>query len=233
MKKRYIQILIFLSFVILLSSTSVVAQKPKKESNTTIESVVKDEKGNPVKGAIIYGNEGAVVAKTDASGKFTISVPNQTDMLIEADGYEPALFRSGEYQNLKEFSLKTSLYLYSANDEVNIAFGKAKKGDLVNAVSVINPADILKYDNIQDVTQALSGRVPGLLGSSNIRGIGAPLFIVDGLPRDINTINLAEVAQITVLKDINSSVMYGNAAVNGVVLVTTKRGQAFKKELKV
>ena len=233
MKKRYIQILIFLSFVILLSSTSVVAQKPKKESNTTIESVVKDEKGNPVKGAIIYGNEGAVVAKTDASGKFTISVPNQTDMLIEADGYEPALFRSGEYQNLKEFSLKTSLYLYSANDEVNIAFGKAKKGDLVNAVSVINPADILKYDNIQDVTQALSGRVPGLLGSSNIRGIGAPLFIVDGLPRDINTINLAEVAQITVLKDINSSVMYGNAAVNGVVLVTTKRGQAFKKEVNV
>jgi len=58
MKKRYIDILIFLSFIILFSPTGVLAQKSKKENNITIESVVKDEKGNPIKGAIIYGNEG-------------------------------------------------------------------------------------------------------------------------------------------------------------------------------
>ncbi|MDP2336866.1 MAG: SusC/RagA family TonB-linked outer membrane protein, partial [Bacteroidota bacterium] len=233
MKKRYIQILIFLSFVLLFYPTRVVAQKKEKDNQITIESVVKGEKGNPIKGAIIYGNEGDVVAKTDASGKFTISVPDQTDLLIESDGYEPAIFRSGEYKNLKEFSLKASLFLHGEKDVVNIAFGKVKRGDLVNAVSVLKPADILQYDNIQSITEALSGRVPGLLGSSNIRGIGSALFIVDGLPRDINTINLAEVDQITVLKDINSSIMYGNAAVNGVVQITTKRGQAYKKQASV
>ena len=233
MKKRYFQILIFLSFAILFSSTRVAAQKTEKDNKITVESVVKDENGNPIKGAIIYGNEGAVVAKTDASGNFTISVPDQTDLLIESDGYEPALFRAGEYKNLKEFSLKASLFLYSEKDAVNVAFEKVKRGDLVNSVSVLESGDILQYDNIQSITEALSGRVPGLLGSSNIRGIGSALFIVDGLPRDINTINLAEVDQITVLKDINSSILYGNEAVNGVVLITTKRGQAHKKQVSV
>ena len=116
---------------------------------------------------------------------------------------------------------------------VNVAFGKVKRGDLVNAVSVINPADIQKYDNIQAITAALNGRVPGLLNGSNNRGIGTAMYIVDGLPRDISTINLAEVDQISVLKDINSSILYGNGAVNGVILITTKRGQAYKRQVNV
>jgi TonB-linked SusC/RagA family outer membrane protein len=233
MKKRYIQILIFLSFVLYFPLTSAVAQKLKKENDRTIESVVKDEKGDPIKGAIIYGNDGSTVVKTDDSGKFTIQVPEMTDLLIESDGYESAVFKTGEFEALKEFTLKSSLFLHGEKDVVNIAFGKVKKGDLVNAVNVLNPNEILKYDNIQSVYEALSGRVPGLLGSNNIRGTGAPLFIVDGLPRNINTINLSEVEQITVLKDINSSILYGNGAVNGVVLVTTKRGKAYKKEINV
>ncbi|MCK9412599.1 MAG: SusC/RagA family TonB-linked outer membrane protein [Prolixibacteraceae bacterium] len=233
MKKRHVQILIFLSFVLLFSPTRVGAQKLKKENIITIESVVKDEKGNPVEGAIIYGNEGGIVAKTDASGKFSISVSEQTVLLIESEGYEPATFRSGEYQNLKELTLKSSLFMHNEKDVVNIAFGKVKKGDLVNAVSLLKPADILQYDNIQSIAEALSGRVPGLLGSSTIRGLGSALFIVDGLPRDINTINVAEVDQITVLKDINSSMLYGNAAVNGVIQITTQRGQAYKKQVNV
>ena len=233
MKKIYIPILIFLCLAIFFAPTKTIAQNEMKKNSITIESVVVDEKGNPVIGATIYGNEGAVIAKTDASGKFTISVPDQTDLLIESDGYEPAIFKSGEYANMKGFSLKSSLFMYGEKNAVNIAFGKAKTGDLVNAVSVIKPSDILKYDNIQSISEALNGRVPGMLGSSNIRGIGSALFVVDGLPRDIGNINLAEVEQITVLKDINSSILYGSKAVNGVVLITTKRGQAYKKQINV
>ena len=233
MKKRYIPIFIFISVVLLCSSKRGVAQTTEEDNTITVESVVKDENGNPVRGAIIYGNEGAVVTTTDASGKFTISVPDHSNLLIEGDGYESALFKEGEYKNLTEFSLKASVFGYSEKDGVNVAFGKVKKGDLVNAVSVLQPTDILQYDNVLDISQALAGRIPGLLGSSNVRGIGAPLFVVDGLPSDISTVNLAEVEQITVLKDINSSILYGNAAVNGVVLITTKKGQPYKKQVKV
>lgn len=233
MKKKYIQILIFLCFAAILSTTQAIAQKTQKEKSITIESVVTDEKGNPIQGATIFGNEGAVVTKTDASGKFAIIIPAQTDLLVEADGFESAIFKSGEIQNLNKLSLKSSLFMYGENDVVNIAFGRVKKGDLVNAVSVITPSEIIKYDNIQSIYDALNGRIPGLLGNYNIRGIGAPLFIVDGLPRDIGTINLNEVEEISVLKDINSSILYGSSAVSGVVLITTKRGHANKREINV
>ena len=232
MKKKYIQILIFLCLAAIVSPTRTIAQKATK-NNITIESVVVNEEGKPVAGATVFGNEGSVVAKTDASGKFSISIPDQTDLLIEAEGYDPVVFKSGEYKNLDSFLLKPSLFMYNEKDAVNIAFGKVKRGDLVNAISVINPSEMVVYENIQTVSEALNGRVPGMLGSTNVRGIGSALIVVDGLPRNIGNINLSEVEQITILKDINSAVLYGSDAVNGVVMVTTKRGQAHKKEINV
>lgn len=231
MKKKHIQILVFLIFAILFSSIKIAAQTT--DNKVTVTSVVKDEQGNPIAGATIYGNEGAITARTDASGRFTISVPDMSDLLIEADGHEPAVYRSGEFKNMKEFSLKVSPFMYGARDDVYVAMRKIKKGDVANAITVIDPEEILRYDNDMDILDALRGRVPGLLGSSNMRGIGTPLFIVDGMPRDISNINLAEVEQIAVLKDINSAVLYGNGALNGVIQITTKRGEARKRQVKV
>ena len=216
--------------VILFFQKTVVAQTQENDNTITIASVVKDDQGNPIQGAIIYGNEGTVTAVTDASGKFSISIPDMTDLLIESDGYEPVLLRAGEYKNMKEFLLKASKFMYGSKDDVNLAFGKIKKGDVVNAVTVLDPREILQYDNNQDISTAITGRIPGLLGSANMRGIGGPLYIVDGLPRDINTINMSEIEQITVLKDVNSSILYGNSSVNGVIQITTKRGQAHKRQ---
>lgn len=233
MKKKYIQILIFLYLTALIFPIDVIAQRKNERSNITIESVVVNEEGKPIAGATIFGNEGAISAKTDESGRFSISVPVQTDLLIEADGYESTLFKSGEYEDPENLTLKQSLFMYGEKDNVNIAFGKVKKGNLTGAISVLNTAEILKYDNIQSISEALNGRIPGLLGSSNIRGIGGGMVIVDGLPRSAENVNLSEVEQITVLKDINSSVLYGSEAVNGVLLITTKRGQAHKKRIDV
>jgi TonB-linked SusC/RagA family outer membrane protein len=210
-----------------------MAQNGEETNQVTIESIVKNEEGNPIKGATIYGNEGLVIAKTDTSGRFTITVSDLSDLLIECGGYESARFKPAEYKAHREFILKSSPYLLGGEDEVNVAFGKMKMGNIVNAISVIRPDNIRKYDNIQSVSDALTGRVPGLLGSSNIRGLGNALFIIDGVPRDINSINMSEVAQITVLKDINSRILYGSAAANGVVLITTKKGQPYKKQLNV
>ncbi|MDD2283876.1 MAG: SusC/RagA family TonB-linked outer membrane protein [Paludibacter sp.] len=122
---------------------------------------------------------------------------------------------------------------YVLNDTVNIAFGKTLRQNLVGATSYINTDAITKIDNVQLISEALIGRIPGLFGSNNIRGIGNALFIVDGLPRDISNINFMEVEQITVLKDINSSILYGSAGVNGVVLITTKRGKINEKKINV
>ena len=217
--------LCFLGALVLLPGTRVAAQ----EDRITIESVVRDEDGNPIAGALVYGNEGSVVVKTDESGRFSISVPGSNqNLLIESNGYETAVFGSGD-----QIQLEASPFQFGDRDVVNIAFGKVKKGNLVNGVTVLDPNEILYYDNNLDIRSAISGRVPGMMGSSNLRGFGNALVIVDGLPRDISTVNMAEVEQITFLKDINSRILYGNQAVNGVIQITTKRGQAHKKDVKV
>ncbi|MCE5347890.1 MAG: SusC/RagA family TonB-linked outer membrane protein [Bacteroidales bacterium] len=233
MKKRYINILIVLSLALLLFPVNTFAQKDQKDNYVKVESVVTDETGNPIQGATVYGNEGSIVAKTDASGKFSILIPPQTDIFIESAGHESRFFKQGEINNLKAFQLPTSEFMYGEKDDVNVAFRKVKRGDLVGAITVIEPDEISEYDNNQSVTSALAGRIPGMLGSSNIRGIGNALFVIDGLPRDASSLTMAEVEQITVLKDVNSSIMYGSKGVNGIVLITTKRGEAYKQSVKV
>jgi TonB-linked SusC/RagA family outer membrane protein len=234
-KKRYIGILFFLSFFLMIYTTSVTAQRNENEktANRTIESVVTDEAGNPVKGAVIYGNEGTVIARTDASGKFTIIVRQQSDLFIESDGYQSVLLKSGEAAFARSVTIKADPLYYTERDIINVGFNKLKRGDIVNAVSVLFAEDILQYDNNQSVTDAILGRVPGMMSNGNMRGIGAPLVIVDGLPRDISHLRMSEVDQITFLKDINSSILYGSDAVNGVIHITTKRGQAYKNQVNV
>ncbi|MDP4225436.1 MAG: SusC/RagA family TonB-linked outer membrane protein [Bacteroidota bacterium] len=234
MEKRYFNILIIiLSLFFTLPLTKTFGQSDQKESYVKIESRVTDETGNPIAGAKVYGDEGAILANTDASGKFDIMVPAKTDIMIEADGYESRVFKQGKLESIKAFQLPVSKFMYGKKDEVNLGFHKVKKGDIVGAVYVLDPNEIAEYDNNQSVTSALTGRVPGLLGSSNIRGIGGPMFVIDGLPRTSSDISMAEVDQITVLKDVNSSILYGSRAVNGVVLITTKRGKPYQQNIKV
>ncbi|MCL5129258.1 SusC/RagA family TonB-linked outer membrane protein [Algibacter sp. L4_22] len=111
------------------------------------------------------------------------------------------------------------------SEEVNVGFQNRKTIDVVGAVSTIEPDDFLKYDNTQWVRDALSGRILGLKGSDNIRGLGTALIVVDGIPgRSIDLLNMEEIQEITILKDANAVALYGAMGKNGVIVVTTKRG---------
>ena len=232
MKIRFNSLLIIMGLMVAMFSATLSAQNNVRVSQTTVESVVVDENGKPVAGALIRGNEGSVFTKTDNSGKFTITVPAQSSLLIESLGYEPAFFNPFQYADQAQLQLVTSPLMDGNRDSVQIAFGKTTQKRLVNAVGVINPDEIREYDNINSLSQALL-RITGMYNGGNIRSIGSPLYVVDGLPRGIDNISLAEIESISVLKDINASVLYGSQARNGVVLITTKRGEAYKKDLKV
>jgi len=138
----------------------------------------------------------------------------------------------GLYGQTSELNHQTTTAKNDSNT-VNVAFGSISRENSVGSLYVVDPKEILEYDNIQDVRVALFGRVPGFFDGTNLRGLGGALFIVDGLPRDVSAINMLEIDQITVLKDINSSVLYGNDAVNGIVLVKTKRGRIQKNQIKI
>ncbi|MCL4484447.1 MAG: carboxypeptidase-like regulatory domain-containing protein [Bacteroidetes bacterium] len=163
---------IFQVYLVLFVFTfgAVQAQPKVKQQNVTIESVVKDDQGNPVPGALIYGKEGAVIVKTDASGHFTISVPVGSGLLIESEGYESKVLSQEELKS--GVSLKPTPYLMGEKDNVHIAFGTVKRGDLTGDVSVVEPDEFVDYDNSQYVPDALAGRIPGMFGSNNIPGVG-------------------------------------------------------------
>ena len=121
-----------------------------------------------------------------------------------------------------------------ARDTVNLGFTKKSKKDLVGATSAIRPESYLDYDNTQWVRDALLARVTGLYGSDNIRGLGSALIVVDGIPgRSIDLLNSEEIEQITVLKDANAVAQYGVMGMNGVIVVTTKRGSSKERRANV
>lgn len=224
--KKYIVVFLFSLMGVLFQANKAQGQERR---TVTIESVLTDEAGKPIQGAQIYGNEGTVMVTTDPAGKFSITITTGTDILIEADGYNSGTFSSFD----EKFSLASAPLFLGERDKVNIAFGKTYKGTIANSVVTFKPDEVLKYNNLQTVYEALSELIPGMYGNTKIRGIGQTVFIIDGLPRDPYYVNLAEVEEISILKDINSSILYGNAAANGAVLITTKRGQAHKQRINV
>ena len=229
MKIKLNSLLIITGFILTMYTASLTAQNNSNIPLTTIESVVVDENGNPIPGALVRGNGGSVFVRADHLGKFTISVPQGSELFIEAEGYESAIFTSFEYGDQTKLRLFASPFLEGKNDSVHIAFNKITKREVANAISVINPNEVRRFDNIESISQALSGRVPGMLGGNNIRGIGAPLYVVDGLPRNIDNLNLSEVEQITVLKDINSSVLYGSSGSERGCVNYYEKGEAYKR----
>lgn len=223
----YFLAILFLTFVFAEAS----GQRRNAGKSVTIESSVTDASGTPIAGAVISGNEGAVEVLSDANGDFTITVSENSDLRIEAKGYQQQTVTVYPAAQIPDIRLEKSEFSPRESSLVNIPFGQVMRKDLVGAVTVIDPKEMHYFDNTQTVADAINGRVPGMIGANNLRGMGAPLVIVDGIPREASSINLVEVDQITVMKDANSAMLYGTQARNGVIMVTTKRGEPLKRKI--
>ena len=139
--------------------------------------------------------------------------------------------------------------MFGGEELVDMPFRKAGKDEIVSAVGKLDVSKVGQYDHNIWINDVTTGRIVGVMGANNIRGIGVgidvasetgtgtqsgnTLFIVDGLPRDISTLRMSEVESITVLKDANAAVLYGTQAINGVIMITTKRGYVGKSKASV
>jgi TonB-linked SusC/RagA family outer membrane protein len=222
MNKQYIKIIVALISLNILFLTSSFAQKPV---------VVKDVSGKPVPGVSVTIGEGAKPVLTNEKGEFTLKLDSKTPILIEADGFDSQLIIAYPAVNPEDVVLNKSPFQMSNKDKVDVPFGSFKKRLIPGAVTTLNPADILKYDQSKSFNGVINGRIPGFFGSSDNRGLGSPLVVVDGVPRAGTDYNLQQIEQITVLKDLFSTIMYGGQARNGIIYITTKRGESLKKNL--
>lgn len=187
------------------------------------------EKGNPGNGTV-----------TDLDGNFTLNVKPGATIVITYIGYQKQEIAVGNQSNIS-VTMKTDDK--TLDEVVVVGYGVQKKKLVTGATIEVKGDDIQKMNTTQ-VLGALQSQTPGVNIQAasgqpgdgfkiSIRGAGtngntAPLYIIDGVAGDINNLNPADIERIDVLKDAASCAIYGSAAANGVILVTTKQGKQGK-----
>ena len=202
-----------------------------------LQGTVTDSDGEPVIGAtvILVGTQQATI--TDIDGNYTLNVSKPGKLQFSFVGCKDAV-RS--FSGSQTINVKMEDDANMLDEVVAIGYGTMKKSDLTGSVAVVN-ADNLKKTPAASMDQALQGRAAGVTVNANsgqpgaaaeirIRGIGtvnnsAPIFVVDGvICDDISFLSPSDIESTEILKDASSTAIYGSRGANGVILVTTKRG---------
>lgn len=222
MKKKYIRIIVALFSLNFMFQLTSFAQK-------TV--TVKDAGGNPVPGVRVTIGEGNTPVITNGKGEFVLKIDGKTPILLESEGFDSQIVMAYPAVDPGTIVLIRSEYQLTEKDLINLPFGEFKKRQISGAVTALNPSEILKYDQARDFGRLINGRIPGIFGGLDNRGLGNALVVVDGVPRSGADYNLQQIDQISVIKDLSTAMLYGGQAKNGIIYITTKRGQPLKKIL--
>lgn len=235
MKRITILLGLLLSFCLIL---------PAQDKKTFVmEGTVYDETHSPLPGVTVYLRDKiSVGTSTDINGKFSIKASRGDMIVFTFVGFEKVEYLvTEEKKDLKISFTETAKEL----DEVVVtALGSQRK---ISSVAAVTSVDVKELQQpAASVANLLGGRVAGVISMQAsgepgkniaefwVRGIGtfganaSALVLIDGLEGNINSIDPADIESFSVLKDASATAVYGVRGANGVVLITTKRGQAGK-----
>lgn len=230
----------FFSFILiflLMLSSSVTAQNTR-----VITGVVTNEENEPLSGVSVVLKGSTTGTSTDSTGNFRITVPGTGGILV----FTYVGMDSKEFPLTSGNTVAVQLSPAGAtmDNVVVVGYGTQRKATLTGAVSAIRGDEIITTKN-ENVQNMLTGKIPGVRvtqrtaepgsfdNNFDIRGMGTPLIIIDGIPRNgdaFQRLDPNDIDNISILKDASAAI-YGVRAANGVVLVTTKRGSKNKIEL--
>ena len=227
--KKVLSLLVAMS----LAGVSLLAQE-----KITVSGIVTDaDNGEPLfaVGVVQEGTTNGVI--TAAEGDYVIRVPMGATLRFSSIGYKERLV----IVDRERIDVALEVDQDVLDEVVVVGYGVQKKSSLTGAVSSVKSVD-LEARSVTNVNQALGGKTagvqsysasaaPGSKPSMQVRGIGsngssAPLYVIDGrIASDAGFLNPNDIESIEVLKDGASAAIYGAAAGNGVILITTKKGQ--------
>ncbi len=204
-----------------------------------ISGTVLDSTGQPVIGASVMSASSSTVGTvTDIDGKFSLSVPQGTSLIVSCIGYTSVTITVGSQS---EYSVVLQEDTEFLEETIVVGYGVQKKSDVTGSVASVNADDFIGRSTAS-AEAALQGKAagvqvlsqsgaPGQGGAIRVRGYSSnsgnigPLLIVDGLKvNSIDYLNPEMIASMEILKDAASAAIYGAEAGNGVVLITTKSG---------
>lgn len=232
--------------LLLLLCSTLYAQA--QGNGIDVRGTVVDNAGEPLIGAsvIVKGNasQGTV---TDFDGNFQLKVPSEQTVLVVS-------YVGMNTKELKVGKQRTFNVVLSDNTQLTevivVGYGQQKKASVVGAITQTTGEVLERAAGISDIGSALTGNLPGVVTMSSsgmpgeeepqiiIRGASSwnnssPLVLVDGIERPMSSVDIQSVATISVLKDASATAVYGVKGANGVILITTKRGQEGKAQINV
>lgn len=207
--------------------------------NRQVKGCVSDELGT-LPGVNIKIKGTLSGTSTDAMGNYSITVPDKNAILVFSYiGYVTQEITVDEKSNIN-ITLQNDQRML--DEIVVIGYGAVKKSDVTGSVSSVS-ADAMNAVPTTDISEILRGQAAGvqvsssssrpgssseiiIRGRSSLKGSTAPLFVLDGVPVDnIDDINTIDIKSVEVLKDASAQSIYGARAANGVILITTRRGE--------
>lgn len=237
--RSYIFLLLFLSCGISLMGQNGILVKGK----------VLDANNEPLIGATVAlkGNT-SVGTIADFDGNFSIEVPSRNSVLTVS-------YLGMTSQDVK-VNGKTIMVIVLHEDTevldevVVVGYGQQKKASVVGAITQTKGEVLEKAGGVSSLGSALTGKLPGVITSSSTGMPGEedpeiiirtksswnnsePLILVDGIEREMSSVDISSVESISVLKDASATAVYGVKGANGVILITTKRGKEGKADVQI
>ena len=232
----------FSVILVLLVLSLMFAGQAFAQSTVTITGTVLDELSEPIIGGSVQVKDSKTAAATNIDGQYTIQAPANGTLVFTYLGCKPMEVPVASAKNGK-----IDVQLESASSELDelvvVGYGVMKKSDRTGSISQTKGSDIIKQQGF-NALEGLKGKAAGvnifnntgqpggemrviIRGISTINASASPLYIVDGVAmNDFNYVNPNDIESIEVLKDASATAIYGARGANGVVMVTTKRGDA-------
>jgi TonB-linked SusC/RagA family outer membrane protein len=232
--------------ILQLTVLMLLALPAQAQHGRTVSGKV-TEKGEPLPGVTVAVKGTTVAVISDLDGAYSIAVPGpNTTLVFSFLGFTTQEVLVG---NRSTIDVELSESIRQIGEVVVVGYGTQKRESVIAAISSIS-AVALKQTPAANLGVALAGRMPGLTVMQRsstpgdetmefyIRGRGTlngstPLVLVDGMERGFTNIDPHEVETITILKDASATAVYGVRGANGVILVTTRRGQAGQAKIDV
>jgi len=213
-----------------------------------ISGTVTDASGIPLPGVSVLQKGTQRGASTDFDGNYSLELTTGEKTLV----FSYLGFKTVEIPINGRTTINVGLEedVASLDEVVVIGYGTQKKESVVGAITQIKGESLQELNaGITNVEEALQGNLPGVTaiqgsgvpgrndmqifirGQSSWNGTGQPLVLVDGVPRPIDNIDFNDIENLSVLKDASATAVFGVQGANGVILITTKRGQKGKAQL--
>lgn len=211
--------------------------------------LIKDEKGEPIIGATVRTKEGSTGGITDIDGLYSINIPvEEQSLIVSYIGYQTQEVLLNNRQNI---TVELKEEVKEIEEVVVTAFGVGqKKNTLTGSVTQIRPKELRVPSS--NLSSSFAGRLAGVIavqrsgepgadgadfwirGKSTYSGAVNPLIIIDGMQvasDDLNNLDPEVIESFSILKDATATAMYGTLGANGVMIVTTKKGENLKKPI--